>query len=176
MQVCILTSKLIKVTCWKRREPVLSYCRGVDTILIMNRIVSFLLIPFFLLGQLPHSHAWSGVAEAKEHASRPHVHLHGHSHAHDRSDHDHASSEGNTKSRVVKFLSPPDHDSDAVYLGPSRQIPPPCPSIAVDVLLGSWISFPRRVIVGEQFRYYIADPPESCARLPIYLLKSSLLL
>lgn len=153
------------------------YWQGVNTILIMNRIVSFLLIPFFLLGQyLPHSHAWNGVAEAKEHASRPHVHLHGHSHAHDHCDHDHASSEGNTKSRVDKLLSPPDHDSDAVYLGPPRQIPRTCPSIAVDVLLGSWISFPRRVIVDEQFRYYIADPPESCARLPIYLLKSSLLL
>ena len=129
----------------------------MNTILIMNRIVSFLLIPFFLLGQyLPHSHAWNGVAEAKEHASRPHVHLHGHSHAHDHCDHD--------------------HDSDAVYLGPIRQTPRTCPSIAVDVLLGSWISFPRRVIVDEQFRYYIADPPESGARLPIYLLKSSLLL
>ncbi|WDQ18076.1 hypothetical protein [Rhodopirellula sp. P2] len=96
----------------------------------MNRFLSLLLIPFFVLGQAsPHSHAGSGVVEPEGHANRPHVHLlasqshdedgHHHGHSHFGGDDD-ASEDGDGETNGVSLSSlPADHDSDAVYLGQS---------------------------------------------------------
>lgn len=139
----------------------------------MNRIVSLLLIPFFVLGQaLPHSHAGSGVAEPAGHALRPHVHLH----SHDYGDHHHPSSERN-KTPLGDEVSPAaDHDSDAVYLAASMQWARTYPSIAIDVLVKEWVGYPIYVVVEKQCICRNGDPPDQYARLPIYLLKASLLL
>lgn len=140
----------------------------------MNRLLSLLLIPFFVLGQaLPHSHAGTGVAESSDHALRPHVHLHGHEHAHD-DHHDHADSD-ESPSRIDLLLPADDHDSDAVYLAASAQsLTRVSGSLAVDVHLADWAAIPMPITVDTRSRYRTSDPPDRYATLPIYLLTASL--
>ena len=149
----------------------------------MNRFLSVLLIPLFVLGQaLPHSHAGSGMVEPVDHAARPHLHLFlGHSpdHTHhDDGDHDrdHGEQVDSVDSTSVHFLSThDDHDSDAVYLvksdtSLSRSLSVEragCP-IAFD-FVELCFDWPKGLAFG--FANLLPDRP---AGLPIYLLVGSL--
>ena len=146
----------------------------------MNRLLSILLIPLFVLGHaLPHSHAGSGMAEPDDHAARPHWHLFG-GHSSDHCDHDQEchghDHEGDVDSDGGDVLSTPDdHDSDAVYLthadaslnrlSASKQIDTPI-SCGLVEFCGDC---PNRTAFG------FAKPlPDRPAELPIYLLIASL--
>ncbi len=140
----------------------------------MNRFLSLLLIPFFVLGQcLPHSHAGSGVAEPDGHALRPHVHLHGHDHAHD-SDHEYLDESESTSSS--DSLSPAaEHDSDAVYLVASGQsLTRTSGAIGIEVHSADWVAFSVPITVDVRPRWRTSDPPDRYRTLPIYLLTASL--
>lgn len=140
----------------------------------MNRFLSLLLIPFFVLGQcLPHSHAGSGVAEPDGHALRSHVHLHVHDHAHD-SDHEHLDETESTS--PSDSLSPAaEHDSDAVYLVSSGQsLARTSGSIGIEVDSTDWVAFSVPLTVDVETRWRTSDPPDRYRTLPIYLLTASL--
>ena len=134
----------------------------------MNRLLSILLIPLFVLGHaLPHSHAASGVAEPDGHALRPHVHLHGHVHAHD--------GEGESTSPNDSLSPAAEHDSDAVYLVASGQsLTRNSGAIGIEVQLADWVAFSVPLTVDVRPRWRCSDPPGRYGTLPIYLLTASL--
>lgn len=140
----------------------------------MDRLISLLLIPFFVLGQaLPHSHAGIGVAESSDHALRPHVHVHGHDHDHD--EHYGHADDVKTPSQFGQLLSTADHDSDAVYFAASTQlVTRSAEALPVDVLATNLVAgfVPLTLDSGSRFR--ASDPPDCHATLPIYLLTASL--
>lgn len=149
----------------------------------MNRLLSLLLIPFFVLGQaLPHSHAGIGVHQPDDHAARPHVHLSGgHSHHHDCDDHSHSHADQVASTNPVDSVqtdvsaTPVEHDSDAIYLAQSNSFPVRASAIGQ-------LSF---ATVGTLVEY-LSDRPvpsgvccskqslDRSAGLPIYLLVNSL--
>ncbi len=147
----------------------------------MNRLLSLLLIPFFVLGQvLPHSHAGIGVHQPDDHAARPHVHLFGgHSHHHDSDDHSHVDQAASTNPvdsiGTVVAATPVEHDSDAIYLAQSNSFPSRASAIGQ-------LSFATVGTIVE----LLSDRPvpsgvccskitlDRCAGLPIYLLVASL--
>jgi len=148
----------------------------------MNRFLSLLLIPFFVLGQaLPHSHAGGGVDEPDGHAVRPHVHLsalHSHGdHHHDGDHHHHDVNDDDQGDDFGNGLSslPGDHDSDAIYLGKSTSTVSRSSTIAKLNL-----SYDRPIITGLADRQETrASPCELASQdrsvgLPIYLLVRSL--
>ena len=138
----------------------------------MVKIVSLLLIPFFVLGQaLTHSHAGTGIADPDGHASHPHVHLHGHEH----SDHHHNPSAEDAKPSQGDELScAVDHDADAIYFNESAKLTRACTSIAIAIRLDDFVVYSVPVVVEGQCRYHAGDPPDLHAKLPIYLLIASL--
>lgn len=136
----------------------------------MARLLSILLIPFFVLGPaLPHSHAGSGVVTPDGHELHPHVHLHGHDHhAHVKSNDHHVDGEASGDGVLD---SSDEHDSDAIYLGSlesslSRSVG----NRRADLGGAQWVStcVLYRTGLGSAFR--IDDPPDHCRTLPIYLL------
>ncbi|MGB7324810.1 MAG: hypothetical protein WBD31_08050 [Rubripirellula sp.] len=147
----------------------------------MNRFVSLLLIPMFMLGHaLPHSHAGTAVVEPDGHSLRPHIHVSG-GHHHDHDDHDHGHHHAGDPSQTEcpedagtnSLLAPTDHDSDAIYLVDSdwtmsRTVAAP----RVDLVTGAW-SMPAPSVTRAQLRVG-DDPPDRYAGLPIYLLTASL--
>ncbi len=140
----------------------------------MDRFLSLLLIPFFVLGQcLPHTHAGTGVAEPSGHALRPHVHLHGHEHAH-VDHHGHADASESPPPNDL-LLPAEEHDSDAVYLAASAQsLTRASGSLAVDVHSTDWVAVSMPMAVDTRSRYRTNDPPDRYATLPIYLLTASI--
>lgn len=144
----------------------------------MNRFLSLLLIPFFVLGQcLPHSHASSGVAEPDGHALRPHVHLHGHVHddVHARDDHHEHADEGESTSPNDSLAPAAEHDSDAVYLVASGQsLTRTSGAIGIEVHSADWVAFSVPITVDVRSRWRTSDPPDRYRTLPIYLLTASL--
>ncbi|TWU46572.1 hypothetical protein [Rubripirellula reticaptiva] len=151
----------------------------------MNRLVSLLLIPMFMLGQpLPHSHAGACVDQADDHASRPHVHFaqhdhhHGHSHAERESETDyHRDDSGvaDAADDIAAIFGMNGHDDDAFYLANSTP------------------SHHRLSIGGEQNHFAVVPfnvpehlgcrpmsgpqilvPLQRRSSLPIYLLTASL--
>lgn len=140
----------------------------------MYRLVSLLLIPFFVLGQsLPHSHAGTGVSGPSDHALRPHVHVHGHDDDHDNQ-HRHAD-EVETTSQNCQSLSTADHDSDAVYFAASSQsVTRSAGALPVDVFMTTWIVGFVPLPVDTRSRYRTEDPPDRHTTLAIYLLTASL--
>lgn len=142
----------------------------------MNRLLSLLLIPFFVLGQcVPHSHAGSGVAEPDGHALRPHVHLHGHVHD-DVHAHEHADEDEDESTSPSDSLSPAaEHDSDAIYLVASGQsLTRTSGAIGIEVHSADWVAFSVPITVDVRPRWRASDPPDRYATLPIYLLTASL--
>ncbi|MCO8123334.1 hypothetical protein NHH03_16410 [Stieleria sp. TO1_6] len=136
----------------------------------MNRLLSILLIPLFVLGPaLPHSHAGSGVAEPDGHALRSHVHLHGHDHAHEHADEDESTSPSDSLSPAAE------HDSDAIYLVASGQsLTRTSGAIGIEVHSADWVAFSVPITVDVRPRWRASDPPDRYATLPIYLLTASL--
>ncbi|MEO8269183.1 MAG: hypothetical protein ABI557_05655 [Aureliella sp.] len=149
----------------------------------MNRFVSLLLIPFFVLGQaLPHSHAGTSVEQTNDHASRPHVHLssdHSHDLHHAETSHHHNGEVDyfdSANAAGTSVSSPPfSHDADAIYLAASTSLA----SRVVATQKIYWAS--DEVIVDCLFKLAAVPkaggrvaPPERCASVPIYLLVSSL--
>lgn len=145
----------------------------------MNRLVSLLLVPFFVLGQaLPHSHAGTGVLQPDGHSTRAHFHLVvGHHQDHDyEHDHHHTGDQAEAGHSESAALSVPgDHDSDAIYLADtdwtvSRTVSAP----QVDSTAVVWTSFVPSV--GREVRLCcrMEHPPDRDAGLPIYLLTGSL--
>ncbi len=146
----------------------------------MNRIVSLLLIPFFVLGQaLPHSHAGSGITEPDGHAERPHVHVSKHDHDHGNgngahSHSEHQSEEGNAIDSDV-VTSANEHDSDAVYLIASSDLMTlPTHSTAVDGLVANWQVAAIPLAAKSECQFHSGAPPNRYATLPIFLLTASL--
>lgn len=153
----------------------------------MNRLLSILLIPLFVLGQsLPHSHAGSGVVEPDDHAGRPHVHLsagQGNHHEHNVSDghghgHDLQDEKASDDSPLTGSLSVPvDHDSDAIYVAQSN-------STLGRANVVSPLSFAIICTFVKVFPDRLDRPSLHCSNqisdwsvgLPIYLLVASLLL
>lgn len=140
----------------------------------MGRLLSLLLIPFFVLGQcVPHSHAGSGLAEPDGHAIRPHVHLHGHDHGHDHA-HEHAD-EGESTSANDSLSPAAEHDSDAVYLDVSGQsLTRTSVAIGIEVHSADWVAFSVPLTFDVRSRRRTGDPPDRYRTLPIYLLTASL--
>lgn len=151
----------------------------------MHRLLSLLLIPTCLMGQLfcPHSHVGTGVAEPQGHAVRPHIHLSGgHDHCHGRP-HRHHSDQGIEHSHhaaeaaVPESASPlTDHDQDALYFTCHT-----CDSRIV--VAKQTLDFPPAVGLGKSAgklglqQWSIADhfdPPDEHGGLPLYLRISSL--
>jgi hypothetical protein len=150
----------------------------------MNRFVSLLLIPIFMLGQgLPHSHAGTGVLEPDDHASRPHVHLSvGHSHHHgddhDHADHEHnddtvtseANSHGNTS-----YSLPREHDDDAIYVGQNiASVARSTAPFSVDFGDFGYADEYQREQLAFSPKILRLSSPDRYAGLPIYLLVASL--
>lgn len=145
----------------------------------MNRFVSLLLIPLFVLGQvLPHSHAGSGVVEPDDHSARPHVHL-SHSHHEHGDGHEHGHEHDTVVSSLDGFTATPhsaNHDHDAVYFAASTVFA----SRAVVATQFEWstmldLPLPSTLAIGElRSCSRISDPPDRCSPIPIYLLVASL--
>ena len=153
----------------------------------MRLLVSLLLIPVFVLGQmLPHSHAGSGVAEPDGHSIRPHIHLRGHHHdaevqgddehhGHRHDGGEHCESEHASENSPIGLSEPTEHDSDAVYLPESDWSA--SRSLANDVELpsvpqargGGANFFATRPIIRVA-----AHPPDRDSKLPVYLFTASL--
>ncbi|TWT78960.1 hypothetical protein CA13_03570 [Planctomycetes bacterium CA13] len=150
----------------------------------MNRFVSLLLLPMFMLGQtLPHSHAGSNVREPDDHSLRPHVHI-THSHHDHHGGHEHGHQHDAEEFSVGGFgdLSPfANHDDDAVYFATS--------AVSTNrVLVASqsdWLRMlalsppsalsPSIVTVSDLCCCSrISDPPDRYSALPVYLLTASL--
>jgi len=149
----------------------------------MNRFVSLLLIPMFMLGHaLPHSHAGTGVVEPDGHSLRSHIHVSGgHHHDHDDDGHDHhhagdpSQPERSEDAGANTLLVPIDHDSDAVYLVDSdwtlsRTVAAP----RVDLVTVAWSSPAPSINRVGRLVCRFGDPPDRYAGLPIYLLTASL--
>ena len=149
----------------------------------MTRLVSLLLVPFFVLGPaLPHSHAGTGVVEPDGHSIRAHVHLSGsHHHDHDGDEHGHhqsgdqADASGSKTATSAAFSVSTDHDSDAIYLADtnwtaSRTVAAPPVHSAILIWTSLAPSVNRDARIGCRFGH----PPDRYARLPIYLLTASL--
>jgi hypothetical protein len=150
----------------------------------VNRLLSLLLIPMFVLGQMmPHSHAGSGMVEPDDHASRPHVHLSvDHSHHHG-DDHDHADGEHNDDAvnneadshGNTGYSLPREHDADAIYLGHSIALvarsAAPHP---VDFSDCGWAEEYQRDPRASLPEILRSTAPERYGGLPIYLLVASL--
>jgi hypothetical protein len=149
----------------------------------MNRLVSLLLIPIFMLGhELPHSHAGTGVVEPEGHSLRPHVHVsvdHDHDHDDDGHKHHHTGSQSepdSSETATTATLSvPTDHDSDAVYFvdidwTASRTVAGP----QIDTTTLVWTSLAPSDKRDRRLGCRIVDPPDRYAGLPIYLLTASL--
>ncbi|WP_231603104.1 hypothetical protein [Neorhodopirellula pilleata] len=171
---------------------------------MLNRLLSILLIPLFVLGQaLPHSHAGSGMVEPEDHANLPHLHLSsGHSHGHHHGDgHRHGHDDGHGdhghahpsdtptgqspqagqspkagESPQATFMSTPvDHDSDAVYVAQSNNTL----GRASHVLQASFASVGVFVEFpadrhDRQWLHRSNQMPDRSTGLPIYLLVASL--
>ncbi|MEO8268482.1 MAG: hypothetical protein ABI557_02105 [Aureliella sp.] len=149
----------------------------------MNRLLSLLLIPFFVLGQaLPHSHAGTGVHQPADHAARPHVHLSGgHSHNHDCDDHSHSHVDQVALANPVESAqaavssTPVEHDSDAIYLAQSNSFPGRVSAIGQlsFASVGTFVELlsDRPVLSGVCCSKQSSD---RSAGLPIYLLVASL--
>ena len=151
----------------------------------MNRLVSLLLIPLFILGQVCcHSHAETGVDAPSNHDSRPHVHVsvsvhhHGHSH-HEHSDDKHQGSVAadlELTDMPGAVFSVNEHDSDAIYLSNSP--------ITCRQSFGGWeIDSSLACVIGavclkqgQTYQRQRVVPPQRYWTLPIYLLTASLLL
>ena len=160
----------------------------------MNRFVSLLLIPIFMLGHvLPHSHAGTSVVEPNGHSLRPHIHLssdhhhddhhhddhddddhddddHEHHHAGDQSDGEHSET-----AATATLSVPTDHDSDAVYFSDSdwtasRTVA----TTLVDSATVAWTSLAPSFDCDSRPGCRCGDPPDRYAGLPIYLLTASL--
>jgi hypothetical protein len=144
----------------------------------MRTLLSLLLIPFFVLGQvLPHSHAGTGVNEPDDHAVRPHVHLSiGHSHHHhDGSDHHHADVVSEALVAVACLSPRVDHNSDAIYLVPSTSTVGRV-STALSICVASFPAindcWGYQPVVALTRRFGVAY--QRYDGLPIYLLVASL--
>ncbi|WP_146531604.1 hypothetical protein [Novipirellula artificiosorum] len=143
----------------------------------MNRFVSFLLIPMFLLGQaLPHSHAGSAVVEPDDHSLRPHFHL-AHSHHDDALEHGHQhDAEVVSLAGLGENLHSSNHDHDAIYVAASTF----STNRAVVATQSDWLTMldlplPFTMVVGDlRTCSRISDPPDRCSPIPIYLLVASL--
>ena len=148
----------------------------------MNRLLSILLIPFFVLGQtLPHSHAGSGMVEREDHASRPHLHLSSaDSHDHDGEvdpghDHHHGGKASDESTKTKSLSATLDHDSDAIYVVQSNS------TLARSTAFAK-LSFVFICTLSEVFADRLDRPclhrsnqlPDRSAGLPIYLLVASL--
>jgi hypothetical protein len=144
----------------------------------MNRVLSLLLIPLFVLGQcLPHSHAGSGVAEPDDHALRPHLHLHGHAHdgVHAHDDHHQHASEDDSASQDALLSPAAEHDSDAVYLAASsHSLTRASGTIGLEFHSADWVAFSDPLPVNLRPGWRTSDPPDRYRTLPIYLLTASL--
>jgi hypothetical protein len=144
----------------------------------MNRIVSLLLIPFFVLGQaLPHSHAGSGIAEPGGHTERPHVHVSTHHHDHGNAAHSHSDhqSEGGNPVNSDGVTSANEHDSDAVYLVASPDLMTlPTQSTAVRGVVANWQVAVLPLAAKSECQFRSGAPPNRYAALPIFLLTASL--
>jgi len=150
----------------------------------VNRVLSLLLIPLFMLGQaMPHSHAGTGVFESEDQASRPHVHLsvdHSHHHGDDQG---HADNEQNDKPVTSEadsrgssaYLLPCGYDAGAIYVGQNfASIDRSSAPISIDVGdFGSVIEFWGDLGVPTPASLRPAWS-ERHAGLPIYLLVASL--
>jgi hypothetical protein len=146
----------------------------------MARLVSLLLVPFFVLGQaLPHSHAGTGMFEPDGHSIRAHIHVAGgHHHDHDGDEHHHVDQSDATGSRTARstaFSAATDHDSDAFYLAEtnwtaSRTVATP----QIDSAVLVWTSFVPSVERAAHEGSRFGNPPDRYAGLPIYLLTASL--
>ena len=145
----------------------------------MRLLVSLLLIPLFVLGQvLPHSHAGTGISVPHDHASRPHIHLHGHDHHHDHGHHDeHGDDEkeesGNDSDDLLTESS--DHDSDAVYLPESdwtvsRKVPH---QMDLSFVVLAYEDCHKPFVVEGRLQAAF-HPPDRESTLPVYLLTASL--
>lgn len=146
----------------------------------MNRLVSLLLIPFFVLGQtLPHSHAGSRIVEPDGHAERPHVHFstHDHNHSHARGAHSHSDrpSDGDTDVDGDGLSSADGHDSDAVYLNVSPHLMTlTAQATASQGQVANWQVAVIPLAAKSECRFRSGDPPDRYAVLPIFLLTASL--
>ena len=157
----------------------------------MNRLVSLLLIPFFVLGQaMPHTHAGTGVTEPNGHDLRPHVHLngythghhhpHGHAHSHD-DDHNHAApreqaSTGERAGPISRLIPSTDHDSDTIYFAASGDcLTRVLASLSgeVDAADSVVMALLWPIAVEARLRACTCGPPDRYATLPIYLLTAS---
>ena len=149
----------------------------------MNRLVSLLLIPMFMLGHmLPQSHAGIGVVEPDGHSLRSHIHLSSdHHHNHDDDDHKHhhagdqSESEHSESSATATLSVPIDHDSDALYFSDSDWTV--SRSVAAKQVASAdvvWTSLVQSVGGDSRTGCRCGDPPDRCVGLPIYLLTASL--
>ncbi|MEM8666172.1 MAG: hypothetical protein AAGG48_01565 [Planctomycetota bacterium] len=147
----------------------------------MRSLVSLLLLPLFVLGQVLPSHAGSHAFEADGHANRPHLHFGGHHHhgvthhhggAHDRHHEDHEIDDLQTANLVITSLG---HDSDAIYLPESRGLAIRVLSTEIDLL-----AVPRnmasdgQLFVRSHCISIASHPMDLAAALPVYLLIASL--
>ncbi|WP_068138662.1 hypothetical protein [Roseimaritima ulvae] len=157
----------------------------------MNRVVSLLLIPMFLLGQCSaHAHGGSGVSGSETHGQRPHLHVgaisgqsqephpRGHQNAHgDEPSHDHghphAGVEFNTANSLLSNHR--DHDADAIYFaggvtvsGRIDKVNDPCPV----VLASMWCCDELKPSTAVDSAS--CNPPDRYGNLPIYLQTASL--
>jgi len=149
----------------------------------MRSLISLLLIPFFVLGQvLPHSHAGTGVGQPSDHAARLHVHVpggHSHHHHHHRTgqNHHHDDDAGVTdkvdENGFCGLLI--DHDADAIYLAASTRLV--VRVVAADrvdassdaAVIDCWLEREIQPRPGGRIA-----PPERHAGVPIYLRIASL--
>ncbi len=148
----------------------------------MTRLVSLLLVPFFVLGQaLPHSHAGTSVVEPDGHSIRAHIHVAGgHHHDHDGDEHEHhdgdqSDAAGSKTATSAAVSAATDHDSDAFYLAESnwtasRTVAKPRMDSAVLV----WASFAPLMKPDAREVCRLGEPPDRYAGLPVYLLTASL--
>ena len=151
----------------------------------MNRIVSLLLIPMFMLGHvLSHSHAGSGVVEPGGHMARAHVHISGghqhehDGHSHDGYDHQHhdagnpADEDRSETARIATLSVPVEHDSDAVYLIETEWTVGR--TVAVQQVDSVAFAFAPPTTCHARLGSRLVEPPDRYTGLPIYLLTASL--
>jgi hypothetical protein len=143
----------------------------------MNRLISLLLIPLFMLGQpLPHSHAGTGIIEPDGHSIRPHIHVAG-GHSHDTSDHHHVHAGQSAADGVVVAVAetaPTDHNSDAIYLVDGKWTA--SRTVVVSKIVFAELAWTSLAPVNREVDHAcrFSDPPDRYAGLPIYLLTASL--
>ncbi|QDS92422.1 hypothetical protein FF011L_11650 [Roseimaritima multifibrata] len=150
----------------------------------MNRILSLLLIPLFMLGHiLPHSHAGVGVDEAHGDAYRPHIHVSsghhdGHNH-HAAGEHhhagDHTAPESAPASATLVLTAPVDHDFGAIYIADTDWTTirtTAAPTVASVPSVWGSLAFSLDLDSCSIGRW--DEPVDHYGRLPIYLLTASL--